>query len=285
MRFGVTVYQPGPYEDLLAFWKDADRLGFDSAFLFDHLMPPARGDARAERCMEAWSLLSALAVATSRLRLGVLVTANTFRHPALVAKMAATVDQVSKGRLIIGLGAGWMPREHAAYGIPFYTPSERAKRLAEAVKVVKLLLTQEHSTFSGRYYTLKDAPCEPKGVQNPHPPMLVGGLGPKVVQPAAARHAQIWHFFKPGADVAEIRRLCEGFDAICRRVGRDPGTVEKATSVLVPKDDAGYKQLPQQIADLSAAGIRYVMFLPPPRNDRAALSRLAETVLPTSRAG
>jgi len=282
LQCGITVFQPGPFEELLAFWQEADRVGFDSVFLFDHFMPPSPGPPASERCLEAWSVLSALAAGTRRIRLGVLVTGNTYRHPALVAKMAATVDQVSRGRLILGLGAGWLQREHVAYGIPFYTAPERAKRLREAVQVVKLLLTQEKSTFAGRYYTLKDAPCEPKGVQTPHPPILVGGMGPKVVQPLAARHADIWHFWNPAADVPAIKRLCDGFDAICARVGRDPNTVAKATSMPVP-NDAGLKQLRPQVRAVLETGVRHLIFLPPPKNDRKVLARLADAVLPEFR--
>jgi F420-dependent oxidoreductase-like protein len=278
----VTALQPGPYDELLGYWQEAERLGFDSAFVFDHFMAGSPGPPAGERTLEAWSLLAALAAQTTRIRIGTLVTGNTYRHPAVIAKMAATVDQVSRGRLILGLGAGWLEREHVAYGIPFYTAPERARRLGEAVEIVKRLLTQEKSSFDGKYYTLKDAPCEPKGVQQPHPPILIGGMGPRVVQPLAARHAQIWHFFKPGADIAETTRLCEHFDAVCRRVGREPKEVEKATSVPMPRDEALLKDLRPQLRALIDRGVRHVIFLPAPANDRRMLARVAK-VLPDLR--
>ena len=122
-----------------------------------------------------------MAAQTKRVKVGLLVTGNTYRNPALVAKMAATVDHVSNGRAILGIGAAWFATEHTAYGIPFYTPSERAKRLKEAITVIKLLFSQQKSTFDGKFYQLKDAPCEPKPVQK-HLPLLIGGVGPKLIQ-------------------------------------------------------------------------------------------------------
>src|SRR5262249_52978253 len=179
IRFGIQTYpQRTTYTDILQTWQEADELGFDTAFVFDHFMPVSAEPSGP--CFEGWTLLSALAAQTKRVKVGALVTGNTYRYPAVLAKMAATVDHVSNGRLILGIGAGWFEQEHNAYGIPFPATSVRAQQLVEAVQVLKFLFTQEKSTFTGKYYQLKDAPFAPKTVQKPHPPILIGGMGPKV---------------------------------------------------------------------------------------------------------
>lgn len=264
LRFAVqTPPQHVGYRELARAWREADALGFDGAFVFDHFMP-IFSDPNGP-CFEGWTLLAALAAQTERLRVGVLVTGNTYRHPAVLAKCAVTVDHATGGRLILGIGAGWFEREHTAYGLPFYTTAERARRLGEAVEILKSLFTRERTTYAGKYYTLTDAPFEPKSVQRPHPPILVGGMGPKLVQPVAARHAQIWHFFVRDGDVEAVARLCADFDALCRRVGRDPGEVAKSTS-LRPQDLARpVGELRDRIRALAGAGVSYfILQLAPP---------------------
>src|SRR5262249_47882582 len=146
---------------------------------------------------------------------------NTYRYPAVLAKMAATVDQVSHGRLILGMGAGWFEAEHTAYAIPFYSKGGRARRLVEAVEVGEALFTQDKATFPGQDYQLKDEPWAQRPVQPPHPPILIGGMGPKVVLPLVARHADIWNFFAPD-DPVQVKETIVSFDALCQKVGRDP---------------------------------------------------------------
>ncbi len=150
LRFGVQTHpEQTSFKDILQAWQDADTLGLDTAFVFDHFIP-IQGD-QSGPCFEGWTLLSALAAHTQRVRVGVLVTGNTYRYPAVLAKMAATVDHVSGGRLILGMGAGWFEPDHTAYGIPFYTAGRRARRLVESVQVVKQLFMQPRSTFAGKY--------------------------------------------------------------------------------------------------------------------------------------
>lgn len=282
VRVGITVQQGASFSDTLALWQDAERLGFDSAFVFDHLMAASPG--QGEHSFEAWTLLAALAARTERLRVGVLVTCSTFRHAAIVAKMAVTVDHASRGRLILGLGAGWLEREHVAYGIPFDTPTGRARRLVETVEVVRLLFTSERASFKGKEFSLKDAPFEPKAVQKPYPPILIGGRGPKVVQPLAARRADIWHFMVPGNDPPEVRRLIANFDRLCAEAGRDPRQVEKASSVDPNLLKTSPELLRQQIRTLREAGVRFLTLLPPAANDRGVLQRFAKEILPELRA-
>ena len=281
IRFGV---QPRPehttYDDILRCWQTCDELGFDSAFTFDHFMPI---DGKPGPCLEGWTLLSALAAQTKHLKVGVLVSGNTYRYPAVLAKMAATVDQVSHGRLILGMGAAWFEAEHTAYAIPFYTKRERARRLVESVQVVKALFTQDKATFTGKYYQLKDAPCDPKPVQRPHPPILIGGMGPKVVLPLVARHADIWNFFAPG-DAAQAKEVIGSFDALCQKVGRDPAEVEKQTA-LQPKEIAGRpaKEVESRVRALAAAGVRHFVISLPAPYDMTMLRAFAKDVMPALR--
>jgi F420-dependent oxidoreductase-like protein len=283
MRFGVTTRADMPYKDIVALWQEIDALGFDTAFVNDHFMAAVPGPPASERCFESWTLITALATKTERVRLGVLVSGNTYREPTVLAKMAMTVDHVSGGRLILGMGAAWLEREHIAYGLPFYTPGIRAKRLAESVEVVTRLFTQEKSTFDGTFYQLKDAPFEPKGLQQPHPPILIGGMGAKVVQPLAARHAQIWHFVLSNNDPAEAKRVCDEFDRLCTSVGRDPKEVEKATMLDPRLVDAATPDLRSHLQTLAAAGVGQVILFPQGLQDRERLQRFAHEIIPEFR--
>src|SRR5262245_10616072 len=282
LRFGV---QPRPehvsWSDLARAFHEADDLGLDSAFTFDHFMPI---DGRPGPCLEGWTSLAALAAKTERIKVGVLVTGNPYRHPALLAKMSATVDQVSNGRLILGMGAGWFEAEFTAYGFPFDTPGVRAHRLVEAVEVVKTLWSQDKATYTGKYYQLKDAPFDPRPVQRPHPPLLIGGMGPKVLQPLAARHADIWHFFVKGGDPEEIKRVVTDFDALGQKVGRDPAAVEEATS-LRPEDVAGKSpdEARARIRAMADAGVRHFILSLAPPYDWQLLRTFAKDVVPPLR--
>lgn len=285
LRFGFqTPPQHVTYRDIEEVWLEADGLGFDSAFVFDHFIPIFSNPDGP--CFEGWTLLAALAARTRMMRVGVLVTGNTYRNPALVAKMAATVDHTTNGRLILGLGAGWYERDHEAYGFPFYTPGGRARRLVEAVEVMKDLFTRQSSTLAGKYYTLKDAPFLPTTVQQPHPPILIGGMGPKIIQPLAARQADIWHFFVRGEGdrSAQAKRICDNFDRICGEVGRDPDQVEKATSVtLASTSPEAVQQCQDEIRALAAVGVRHFILSMRPPYDRAVLRTFAKEVIPAFR--
>lgn len=282
LSFGVqTPPQHVSYAQVRDLWLEADELGYDSAFGFDHFLPIFSDPTGP--CLEGWTLLAALAAQTKRLKVGLLVTGNTYRNPAVVAKMAATVDHVSGGRLILGLGAGWFELEHDAFGIPYYTPGGRARRLVEAVELIKALFTQDKTTYQGKYYQITDAPFEPKPLQKPYPPILIGGVGPKVVQPLVARHADIWHFFVREGGMPAAKKLVAHFDGVCAQVGRDPAEIQKSTSLSLdqlklPADEL--RALIQTYADL---GVRYFIVSMFPDYDSAALRRFAADVLPAFR--
>jgi F420-dependent oxidoreductase-like protein len=280
LRFGVQTHpQHATYADILQTWHEVDELGFDTAFLFDHFIP-IRSDPNGP-CFEGWTLLSALAAQTKKVRVGILVTGNTYRNPAVLAKMAATVDHVSNGRLILGLGAGWFELEHTAYGIPFSTVGGRARQLVEAVQVIKLLFTQDKSNFSGKYYQLKDAPFAPKPLQKPYPPILIGGMGPKVIQPLVARHADIWNFF--ASDPQGIKQIGTKFDELCRKVGRDPAQVERSVSLQPAQLSGTTEEVHSRIQALVDAGVQHFILSLAAPYDRELLRHFAKEVMPAFR--
>ena len=180
--------------------------------------------------LESWSTLSALAALVPRIRVGTIVLGNTYRHPAVVAKMAAQVDIISGGRLLLGLGAGWQENEHQAYGIPFHTMRERLERLDEACQVMKSLWTQRRSHFTGRYYQLSDAPLEPKPVQTPHPELMVGGGGERVTLRIVAKHADHWNVWGGPKVLARKGAI---LDEHCAAVGRDPKTITRSANMVL----------------------------------------------------
>ncbi len=229
MRFGVFTGLTGrPWADVLTLWRHIEATGWDAAAVTDHFMPntPDRvGDS-----LEGWTSLSALAALVPRLRVGTIVLGNTYRHPAVVAKMAATLDVITGGRVILGLGAAWQQNEHEAYGIPFDTVGERLARLDEACQVMKLLWTQPKSRFEGRFYRLDDAPLMPKPVQRPHPELMLGGGGEKVTLRIVARHADHWNVWGGPETLARKGRLLDGY---CREIGRDPKTLTRSANMPV----------------------------------------------------
>ncbi len=211
IRFGVqTAPQNTTWADLRAVWKVIDDAGFHTAWLFDHFYPVLADPSGP--CFEGWTALTAVAAETKNVEAGVLVTGNTYRHPAVLAKMAATLDHIIGGRLIMGIGAAWFELEHTGYGIPFYTTAERIRRLDEAVEAIKGLWTNDKTTLSGRYYQLSEARCEPKPVRKPHPPFMIGGSGEKLMLRVVAKHADIWNTFGSPAvfrsKLAVLRRHC-----------------------------------------------------------------------------
>ncbi len=235
LRFGIkTAPQSTTYEAMQRVWLEADTLPvFEHAWLFDHFMP-INGDTTGP-CLEGWSLLSAFAAQTKRLRVGIMVTGNTYRHPAILANIGATVDVISNGRLDFGIGAGWNETEHNAYSIPLYGAGERLRRLAEACEVIKRMWTETAPDFDGQYYQLKQAYCEPKPVQKPYPPFVIGGSGEKVTLRIAAQYADIWNFV--GGSVETFQHKNEVLDDHCAAIGRDPKAIERSVQFQVNPDN------------------------------------------------
>jgi F420-dependent oxidoreductase-like protein len=241
MRFGLFTGLTGPrWDEVVTQWKHAEATGWDAACVTDHFMPNTAD--RVGDTHECLSALAALSALTSRMRVGTIVLGNTYRHPAVLAKAAATVDIISGGRLLFGLGAGWQQNEHEAYGVPFYTLRERLARLDEACQVIKALWTQPRTTFEGKYYRLQDAPLMPKPVQQPHPELMVGGGGERVTLKIAARHADHWNVWG-GPDI--LGRKGKILDEHCAAVGRDPKTILRSANMpmLISDDKAEVERL------------------------------------------
>ena len=217
VKFSVRIHQRGySFESLKRVWQEADLLGYHSATLFDLLNGAL---------LECWTPLSALAAVTERIRLTPMVLANTYRPPALLAKMASTLDVISGGRLELGIGAGGGRGDHLASGYPFPSTRVRVEMLEEAMEVIKRLWTQPQADFQGSYYTLDQASNEPKPVQRPHPPLLIGGHGERYLLRVVAKHADICNI---GSEMRleEHRAKLDVLERHCREVGRDPSEIE-----------------------------------------------------------
>ncbi len=231
LRFGIkTAPQNTTYEDMLRVWLEADTIPIiEHAWVFDHFIP--LGPNPTGQCLEGWTLLAALAARMQRLRVGVMVTGNTYRHPAVLANMAATIDIISRGRLDFGIGAGWNELEHEMYNIPLYEPGERIRRLGEACEVVKRLWTETPANFDGKYYQLKNAYCEPKPVQKPYPPIAIGGGGEKLTLRVVAQYANIWNFAGGPIDIFQHKNTV--LDEHCAAIRRDPATIERSVQLVI----------------------------------------------------
>jgi alkanesulfonate monooxygenase SsuD/methylene tetrahydromethanopterin reductase-like flavin-dependent oxidoreductase (luciferase family) len=285
-RFGLFLSQANKslarvYDE----FQMAEDLGFDHAWLVDHLVDT---DGPPEHpCLEAWTLLAAIAARTKRIRLGVLVTSNTFRHPAVLLKEAVTVDHISGGRLILGLGSGWHDDEHRRYGIDLPEPAERVDRFAEAVEMISLLMSQPRTTFHGQHYRLDDAPLEPRPIQQPRIPILIAAHRPRMLR-LAARFADQWDTFAtlPGTATdgvsASIEERIRSLDDACREIGRDPAEIRRSTwarSAALESDEiyAGFVDRHRLL------GFTDFSVVAPAAGAEAVLRRVAEGVIPELR--
>lgn len=235
--FGVFISTEQPsFSEILSEVRDCERLGYHSIWLSDHLIGMYRSPDSNR--FENWTTLSALAGATSRIRLGQLVLCNPFRHPPLLAKMAATLDTISGGRLELGIGAGWHEPEFQAYGYPFESPAARVRRLSEAVQIIKKMWTESNPRFRGRYYSIQDAYCSPKPIQKPHPPLMIGGGGEQLMLKVVARYADVCNFSPWMGRPQHYQHKLDILERHCRRVGRDPEEIRRswASYVLINKD-------------------------------------------------
>jgi len=271
--FGIaTAPQQVGYDDLLRVWQEADAIPqIEHAWAFDHLLPIG-GDPDGP-IFEGWTLLSALAAQTTRLRLGLMVTSNRVRPPALLAKIAATVDIVSRGRLEFGIGAGsrtdipWARREYDAYGLPYHDAAYAVGSLAEACTLIRRLWAEDRPfDFHGSYYDLSGAFCNPKPVQRPGPPIVIGGMASATLR-VVAEHADVWNF--PGGDVEVGVRRSAVLDRFCAEIGRDPASITRSLVLPVSYDEPGRTR--DAIAAGVGAGFRHlVLSLPAPYPENVA---------------
>ncbi|MFF9111426.1 LLM class flavin-dependent oxidoreductase [Streptomyces sp. NPDC014805] len=292
VRFGLkTTPMHVSYEDIRRVWLEADAVPeIDDAWLWDHLLPvagPADGQIH-----EGWTLLSALAAQTRRLRLGLLVTSNRIRPPALLGKMASTLDVISGGRLVLGIGVGGTHQppgaggiagpnpalaEYAAYGLDLVPPAEGIARLAETAEILKLMWTEDVFDYQGRHYRLKGTRNEPKPVQRPGPPLLIGGWGTRLLR-LVAEHADAWNIPGPphhGVEfVAERSRV---LDAHCADLGRDPREIERSVQVLVSYDDPAATR--ETVAALVAAGMNHIVLSLPRPYPQGVARWLADEII------
>jgi alkanesulfonate monooxygenase SsuD/methylene tetrahydromethanopterin reductase-like flavin-dependent oxidoreductase (luciferase family) len=273
MLVGIQTPTQQPWPVLAERWAWLERLGFDSLWLADHYVPPFKLDGPI---FEPWTLLAGLALVTERVRLGVLVSCNTFRHPPLVAKEAVTVDHISGGRLEFGLGAGWFLPEHEMFGIPYPSNAELVGRFREAVEICHQLFTQDITTYDGEYYQIRDAPFRPAPVQE-RIPFTLGAHGPRMMR-IVARYGDRWNSTGTLDEMAERNRI---LDEACAEVGRDPVAILRS-HLYVPAilPDERPWDSPDALHDftgrLQEIGIREAILQLPATYDTAHIERMAE---------
>ncbi|MDQ7803164.1 LLM class flavin-dependent oxidoreductase [Amycolatopsis sp. A133] len=260
-------------------WAIADDAGFDGCWTFDHLAP--MGPDRTGDVFDGWSLLAAMAEATHRVRIGCLVSGNTNRHPGTFAKIAATVDHLSGGRLDVGLGAGGDTLTDTMMGTPTTSAVERVERLAETCEILGLLWTRPETGYRGRHYTLTGAISDPKPVQRPKPPLWLGSSGEKRGLRVVAEHADVWlNAALPGTEIAELQRLSRVLDAHCAAAGRDPAAVRRAVQFRLPSDADSAVRLARSYVD---AGFTELVLMPAGPGGVVAASEAAAKLLPRLR--
>jgi len=254
LRFGLKLSQNATIDTLTTIWGIADDSGFDHCWNMDHFASLG-GDDTLD-IFEAWTLLAGMAARTTRTRVGCSVTGNTYRHPAVLAKAAVTVDHLSGGRLEFGIGAGWAENEHTMLGLPFGTARDRADWLEEALPIIRSLWTEPRTTFPGKQYLLTEAVAEPKPVQTPHPPIWIGGVGRRRTLRMAAEHAAVWN--APGGSPAEVAELSAVLDGHCADIGRDPAEIRRSVQIRVPADAAA---LVDQVAGFVGVGVTEIILI------------------------
>ncbi len=232
LRFGICTDQNQPWDIVVERWQLFEKMGFDSVWDCDHWVQPSKPSGPY---FEAWTLLAALAARTERIRIGVLVSCNTFRHPAILAKEAVTIDHVSHGRLELGLGAGWYVPEHEMLGIEFPTAGELVGRFREAVEIVDQLMRNEYTTYEGKYYQLHEAAFRPAPVQQPRIPLTLGAKGPRMLE-IVARYGDAWNSSGSPEEMAERNKI---LDEKCHKIGRNPEEIVRGMygwAAIMPDD-------------------------------------------------
>lgn len=257
-----------PYDQLERFWRDADELGFHAIWNYDHFYGLTEETADT---LEGWTTLAAMATITSRARIGCMVTGVTYRHPALLANMAVTVDHISSGRLEFGIGAAWHEPEHRGYGLEYPSAGTRIAMLDDALGLIRTLWTEQRASHQGPFFALTDALCNPKPVQRPHPPIVVGGNGRTKTLRVVAKHADEWNGLGEVDTWTELNGILSKH---CAEIGRDPASIRRSVQLFLHPAMEG--QVDEQLDKLPAfeeAGCQHVVlsFYQPP--DRALLER------------
>jgi F420-dependent oxidoreductase-like protein len=283
LRFGIHTIQTWTWPELRDRWAWFEQLGYDSLWLPDHFFPTA---GRDRPMFEAWTLLSGLALVTSRARIGILVSSNTFRHPALLAKQAVTVDHLSEGRLELGIGAGWFVEEHEVFGLDFPETKLLVDRFAEAVELIDQYLTHDQTSFEGEHYRLDGAYNRPAPVQRPRPPLVMGAHGPRMLK-LVARYADTWNSFAPPE---ELKRRNEQLSASCEEIGRDPASITRSmfygVNQSVEEDPwASIDAFEDYIGRYREAGMQEFILQPPKSGQFEIVERVASDILPGLRNG
>ena len=281
LRIGIKLSQDAPVETFRTIWRIADEAGFDHFWAMDHLATIGQiGDDRP--IFDGWEMLAAMAVATTRPRLGLLVTGITYRNPALLAKIATTVDHLSGGRLEFGIGAAWAANEHEMYGISGL--DHRVGLLSEGLQIIKSLWTQERTDFEGRYHTMRNAVANPKPVQKPHPPIWIGASGPATLR-LTARHADVWN--AAGGSIEAAIELSGRLDAACAEIDRDPNEIRRSVQLPGGADPA---ELLDRLNRYHEAGFTELIVMlsggsmPTVKDPVEVAAMVAEKVLPELRA-
>lgn len=282
----ALIFSPAaghPYAELRDFAREAERVGLESFWVSDHFFGGPAGVPDRD-CLEAWTLLAALARDTKRIRLGVLVTAAQYRNPALLAKIVASVDQMSDGRVEFGIGAGWKAEEYRAYGYEFPPAGARVEQLKDTLEICRRLWTSDRATYQGKHYRILDAVCAPKPAQRPYPPIWVGGSGPRVMR-LAARYADGFDLGRRGPAGAplsaeEMAIALAEVGKVCDDAGRErPIALSHWTGAELGSDDASKRQLLEQMRGYERAGLDRLLLAFP--RDRAGemIRRLGDDVL------
>lgn len=275
--FGIDTGQPRrSWEELLAHWTWADESGWDSAWCCDHFLPPTDGD-NSGPCLDGLTILAAMAMATKRIRMGLMVTSMTHRQPTVLAKQNVTIDVISSGRMLFGAGAGWNAREHQALGIDFPSPRDRVDRFGEAMEIIRRSESEERVTFNGAHYQVADCPFEPRPV-NGHIPVLVGSTGKRMMQ-HIARYADAWD---GGGTPEEYAATGARLNAICTEIGRDPSEIRWALST-----GAEHLESPEafetQVRRYWDVGVRSFLFSTPRGDVTDAMKQIAAETMPRLR--
>lgn len=272
MRFGIDVAQQRmPWNEIVSRVRFGEELGFDGAWGFDHFQP-MYGDGPGE-VFDGMTTLAALAASTTRIRLGLLVAGVTYRHPSIFASQALTIDHASQGRLELSLGAAWFGPEHDAFGIPFPATGERFDLLEDALEIVTRLFTGEAVSYDGKVVSLTDAQLRPLPVQQPRPPIWIGGSGPRRTLPLVARYADVWHTW---GTPNSLRPLSERIDDLATEAGRDPSTIMRAASISLSDP---FDTIRKYLTKWQEAGWGY-MVCGWPEEGRDVVERFATEVMP-----